>query len=494
MMPAPLGAVALALAAPAVDPDLAGMPAMPDLPAAEGTAVTAAPVGAPSETRFGATLSTRADADLRDDGRPGRPEDVFETHLRLDLELAARLSPATTALVSGRLSHDTRTPDAGFDGARSGALAELREARISWQGDGVGLDVGHLFLRWGVADAISPNDVLNPQDFLDPAPVSFETPMLPVPAVRLTAQPGDFAFELSVVPFFVPHRAALFGTDWAPVGGDAPTAGLLGTLGLLLGPEADDDAWALLTAPRPPDESPRNASVGTRLGWHGAGVDLHLNATHTWDRLPAVRFDPALGEFLAAARENDAPTLLRLYPEVQARLASGAPLLDSRYHRLDLVGFDLAWALGDFLLKGEAAHSFTRTLYRSDFTPVRVGALSYAAGFDWLPDPDLTVTLEVFGLRPWEGVGGGYLYVGRHLVQTTAHVRWALVTEVLTADVIAQYGVTEEDRTVAPSLAWKVVDGHSVSAGIYLMDGPRRSLGGLFGRNDAAWMRWVAGF
>ncbi|MCK6572785.1 hypothetical protein L6V77_17030 [Myxococcota bacterium] len=502
MTPAPLVLAALFAApapAPADDPDLIGMPGMPDVPAetapapapADEAASPPPPPTGPSETRFGATVSTRLDADLADDGGG---EDTVESHLRFDLELATRLSPRTTALVAGRISHEARTPDAAFDDGRAAALAELREARLSWQGDGVGLDVGQLFLRWGVADAVSPNDVLNPQDFLDPAPVSFETPMLPVPAVRLTASPGDFAFELAVVPFFVPHRAALFGSDWAPVGGDAPTAGLLGTLELLIGPEADDDAWALFTAPRPPDESPRNASVGTRVGWHGPGVDLHLNAAHTWDRLPAVRFDPALGDFLAAARANDTGTLLRLYPDVQTRLAGGAPLLDSRYHRLDLIGLDLAWAVGDVLVKAEAAHSFHRTLYRRDFSPLRVPSLSYTVGADWMPDPDVTATLEVFGLRPWEAAEGGYLYVGRHLVQATGHLRWVVIDARLTADVIGQYGLTQEDYTVAPSLALTVTEGHTVAAGVYVMGGPRDTLGGVFDRNDAGWLRWVGAF
>jgi hypothetical protein len=129
MTPAPLVLAALfAAPAPALpgDPDLIGMPGMPDVPAetapapapADEAAPPPPPPTGPSETRFSATVSTRVDADLADDGGG---EDTVESRLRLDLELATRLSPRTTALVAGRSAHESRTPDAAFDGARYAA-------------------------------------------------------------------------------------------------------------------------------------------------------------------------------------------------------------------------------------------------------------------------------------------------------------------------------------------------------------------------------------
>ena len=489
-------ALLLALPPGVADPDLAGMPGLPPEPTLPAAPLhEAAPLStgrmAP-DVRFGGAFGTRIDLDLAD---TGQGEDLAEGRFRLDLELAARLSPAVSTLVSGRLSQSSRTPDGAFDGARSAHEVELREARFSWQAETVGVDLGNLFLRWGTADASSPNDVLNPQDLRDPAPVGFEAPVVPVPAVRLWANPGFLDFELDVIPFFEPHRATLFGTDWAPIGGDAAAAGFAGLvegLDLIFSEAADDDVQPVLLSPRPPDESPRNVSVATRVGWHGAGIDLHLNATHGWDRIPALRFDPDVLAFIDAARRNDLGAVASLYPRLQPRLEAGEPLLDSRYHRLNLVGADLAWAVDDFLVKAEVAHSFARTLYRPDATPVRTAALSWAGGFDWLPDPDFTGTLECFGLRPFDP--GSYLFMGRQLVNLALHLSFAAVTDTLTFDLIAQYGLTQGDHTLAPSVRWQPADGHALAAGVYLLDGPSDTLGGLFADNDAGWMRYVLSF
>ncbi len=494
-MPLPWLAPVALLAGAAPDPELEGMPGPPPEPS--GFAAPAEPVSeaAPApppfspEVRFGGSFATRVDADLADEGQH---EDVLEGRLRLDLELAARLSPRTTALVSGRLAHESRTPDMAFDGARYGHDVELREARFSWQGEGVGVDVGNLFLRWGVADAASPNDVLNPQDFRDSAPVAFETPLVPVPAVRLTASPGDFAFELDVLPFFEPHRAALFGTDWAPVGANPQVAALSGLVDQALSRAAIEDAQPLLLSSNPPDESPRNATVGTRVGWHGPGVDVHLNAMHGWDRVPATTLDPDFLALVEAVRDDDLPAQLAVFGRLRPRLAAGEALFESTYRRQNLVGADAAWAVGDFLLKAEAAHSFARTLYLADFTPVRTASLSWAAGFDWLPDPDLDVTLECFGLRPSEA--GDYLFLGRQLVNLTAHVRWAPLTDTLTLELLGQYGLTRGDHTLAPSLRWQPADGHALSAGVYVLAGPDDSVGGVFDPNDAGWARYTLSF
>lgn len=446
----------------------------------------------PADVRFGGTFTARTDADLQHD-RAG--EDIAETRVRLDLEMAARLSPTTSTLISGRLTHQSATPAWDFDGARYGHEVELREARLSWQGPDVSLDVGNLFLRWGTIDSNSPTDVLNPQDLRDPAPVSFEAPLVPIPAARLQAAPGDFTFELDVVPFFEPHRAAMFGTDWAPTSptaGDPTTGALVGQVGLAFSRAAQEDIQPALLAPQPPDESPRNVSVGTRVGWHGPGVDVHLAATHGWDRIPALTFDPDVLALLDAARRNDLGALAVGYGKVQPRLAAGEPLFTSEYSRLNLIGGDLAWAVGDFVVKAEAAFSFARTLYREDFTPRRTGSLTWAGGVDYMPDEDLAVTVEVWGLRPLDR--GPWLYIGQHLFEAVGHAQVTVLKEVLFADLTAEAGLFRHDLTLSPALRWVPADGHALTAGVYVLSGDAGTLGGLYDANDAAFLRYTAGF
>lgn len=469
------------------DPDLAGMP----------SAAPAAEMGAPppEPVRFGAALTTRVDADLADD-RPG--EDAYELRLRLDLSLAARLSPKTQAALAGRLSYDARGAAGDWPGRpdrrapRAAHAAELGEARLSYADGDMSVDVGNLYLRWGALDASAPTDVLNPQDLRDPAPVAFEAPVLPVPAARLGVARGAAGFELCVLPFFEPHRVALSGTDWAPTppGQDNPTfSALTGNLGLVFSTAAEDDVQPLLVAPQPPDESAANVSFGARASYAGAGFDAHLVAAHTWDRIPEIAFDPALAALLAAAQTGEPAAILAAYPAARPALEAGGPLFTSRYHRLDVVGGDVSATAGPVVLKAEAAYSLARTLYREDLSARRPGSLTWGVAADYAPDEDLALTFELFGLRPDER--GPWLYLGRQLVQAVGHAEIALVSERLALELTAQAGLLRFEHTLAPALRYQPADGHTLTAGVYLLGGESGTLGHLYAANDAAFLRYT---
>ncbi len=444
----------------------------------------------PAETRAFVRFMAGLEADL---AHEGGGEDIGLARSRFDLGTTTRLSRDLTLKLEGRLRTVGRTQTTDLEPGRAEATAELGEAWVSWSRHAHRLDAGHLVGRWGVMDVQSPNDVLNPIDFRDGPALpggATEVPVVPVPMLRW-AYSGEAAhLEVSWLPFFVPHRAGVSDGDWAAIRLDPSLAGALSLLDLLASPSASETLQPLLLAPNPPEAWPTNGSLGARLGFVLPGADLHVQALWGYDRLPVVRVDPALSAFLEAARTNDTGALLRLYPEVQPRLATGAPLYESEYRRLLHVGADLGVALETVTLKAEVAATPNRTLYDRRFQAVRTPTFSWAAGLDWLPDDVWSGTLEVFGLSPFESPRGGWLLMSRHLVQAAGVLQWAGVDDVRLT-LAAQVGVTDASWALAPSAEWSPTEGHALSAGVLVLEGPADTLFGLYDRNDAAQLRYT---
>jgi hypothetical protein len=487
----------------AADPDLEGMPPPPDtdlqgMPAPPGDEPTSSGGFAPT-LRFGGKLRLETAFDTAHD-QDG--EDIFQTDERLDLELAGQLTPTLSALVSGRMAHQARTPHWGFDGARYAYEPELREAWASAHLGATVLTVGNQIIRWGATDANSPNDVINPADYRDGIGVQFETPLIPVLAARATHSilvgSGTVSIEGVYVPFFEPHRTWLFGSDWAPVGAQPQFAPLIDLVQRFVPRASQEDVQALLLSPDPPDESPRNGSGGARIGWSGGGLDLHLNAFYGWDRIPSLTIDPDFVQFLVAFQDNDLAKLAGLFPTMQAKIASGDLPFTSHYSRQLVLGGDAVYVLGDFAFKADVAYSPERTLYTDAFEPRRVAAVSWAGGVDYMPGSSFQITCEVFGLRTLDDppAGRDWFLIGRNYANLAGFVRWSPLEDAaeLALQVNGQYGLTREDHLIGPVISWRFRDNHEAQVGALFLGGPRNSAGGQFDHDDYAYARYTLSF
>lgn len=450
-----------ALASAQDDPDLQGMPALPDLDAPADLP--------PPPPRSSASLrgqwSTRALSDLKED-REG--EDVFELRDRLSMELSAELSPSLSAVAGARFTHEVRSPQRDLGQARALGEAELREAHLTWREDRWQITVGHQTIRWGSAEANSPNDVIAPLDLRQGVQPGLQTPALPQIAARglytLGAE-GQITLEAVLLPVFTPHKAALYGRDTAPLPAGTPFTGLLAGLRASTPRSSEEDLQPLLVAFNPPDEHIGNASGGGRATIRGQGWDLHLNGAYLWDRTPAITLAPS--------------------PVVP---------IDSRYHRQVTVGADGVIAVGEITFKGDVAWSPNRTLYTTALEPARSPAVSWATGLDWIPDPDHTLTLECFGFAPLDEAPSGerWQLIGRHLVNAVLFTRhqWGD----LAFSLVLQRGLTLDDTFAAPEVQYTPAEGHQLALGVALFDGPPGSLGGTLTANDQGTLRYVYDF
>ena len=455
----------------------------------------------PSDMQVIARFEAAIEGDLAHDAAD---EDLLAASTRWTLGVETRLSAATLMHLEGALRSAGRTPSPGeWRGlaparGRAEATAELGEAWLSHRRGPLRLDVGQLIVRWGVMDLQSPNDVLNPMDFRDGPPRAGATdvPVRPIPMLRASHVSDDLSLELVWQPFFVPHWGSATDSDWAATRLDPSLAGALSLTDLLVAPSASEALQPLLLTPDPPEAWPSNGSVAARVGTSGEGLDLHAQVSWAWDRTPTLRVDPELTALLVAAREDDLPTLLRLYPRVAPRLADGGRAVEARHERTLTAGVDAAMAVDAYVVKAEVAATPGRTLYDAALQPVRAPALSWAVGVDWLDDEALSATLELSGLTPLRD--GEYLIFGRGWAQAAGVAQWRPPqVEGVEVTLALQHALTARAWAASPTVAWSPPRAsadalrHTLAAGLLLLDGEAGTLMGAFGHNDAAHLRYT---
>jgi hypothetical protein len=365
-------------------------------------------------------------AAVRNDPRP--VEDVMDWRSQAYFRATLALGPRLRAVASGWLDHvgDCERPRGPgeeywvFNGAgcRWELEPTLGETYVEASLRRVDLRAGLQVVPWGANELLGPADVINPRDlrrgmFVDP-----ETARLPVPAVRLTVYPAtSLALEALWVPFFVPHRLDLFGSDYAVLGPAAPYR--CGTGLCPLDPRAVERALAdavdpslrsrlqpLLLQTRFPAASLRNGAAGARVVWRPAGFDLSLAYYYGLEQYPTARLDPdaatLLTRLVLGPGTGDGQAAAR---ELVDRVLAGQPVYESTYRRFHLAAASAMRAVGPVVLKLDAAWSPRRTLYQRDevtgaLGSVDGGVFSFAAGADYTRGDTLLVSLEVYGLRP----------------------------------------------------------------------------------------------
>jgi hypothetical protein len=252
---------------------------------------------------------------------------------RLEARLGLESTGAWTAAgAEARLALDGEVgseffPTAAFRAelrAEADAAGEAAELRLdeAWGRLFLGdteLTIGNQRLFWGSTDGVNPVDRLNPRDMTVPP----DAEKLPVPMAHLRAWlDGDVNVEVALIPVFVPSTPA--GEDWRDEPALTPPPG------------------ATVTEVRPvreevPEAALENLQAGLRVQWRPAGFDLAASYQYLFRDVPTRS---------AEIVPTGTPGEVALQPV-------------ARYDRLHVVGVDGSVALGDVVLRGEAAYLFT---------------------------------------------------------------------------------------------------------------------------------------
>ena len=303
---------------------------------------------------------------------------------------------------------------------------QLRDFYVAGRAGNWLIRIGNQSIVWGSTDFSKPADIINPLDLRSGFAGARDDMRVPVPALDFTRVWDTVTWEFVVLPFFSPHQVSVFGGDIAPIRPSGITLGLVpGAEDLvLIDPSLEDLAQPLLLQTELPEETPRNASVGSRLTLIRGGWDVSAGYLYGWDRTPFAEFSPtAIALFGAALEAND---LSGDAPEVQAvleALADGEPLYSATYERMHTVEIDGVTYVGPIGVRFEATASPRRTLTLETLESVRRPAVTSALGLSYeSSDGELVLGGEVFhnymflrgadadglfGLNDLLGVGAG---------------------------------------------------------------------------------------
>lgn len=216
---------------------------------------------------------------------------------------------------------------AEYDAADTASPFEVRLGRAyatAYLGP-IDLSAGNQIVSWGSADVLSPVDVINPRDLSypvgDPASKKLATPML-----RAVAHaPGDVTVDVVLVPVFV--ASEIPGARWQPAAQ------------LPLPPGVTVVGVADPVVARPAVEV-ANVQFGVRATLDlnvGGGADVSAMYYRGFRHLPSVAYVPV-------------PTEVAGQFVVQPILA---------YDPIQVLGLDFSAVVGQFVLRGEAAYTFT---------------------------------------------------------------------------------------------------------------------------------------
>lgn len=241
--------------------------------------------------------------------KPGETDHRGLTRLRPDLhlELDVTFSEEWKALISGRAFYDLAYEINGRDEYTEEVLdhyeKEAEFGEVYLQGPltaSLDLKVGRQIVVWGKSDNIRVVDILNPLDNREPGLVDIEDLRLPVTMTRLDYYLGPWNLSGIAVHEIRFNKNPVFGSEFFP-----------------------------FNAPLPEEREPANTLGNTEYG-------LALNGIFRgWDlSIYAVRFfdDQSHVERVSAVQ------------------------LERRHSRLNMVGIAANVALGNWLLKSEAAY------------------------------------------------------------------------------------------------------------------------------------------
>lgn len=256
--------------------------------------------------------------------------------LRLEGEVGSGFLPDALFVAELGAAYDAARPDDPFRVRLGRAYATVFLGPVD-------LSVGNQVVTWGSVDVLSPVDVLNPKDLsypvADPASQKIAVPML-----RAVAHaPGGVTVDAVLVPVFVP--STLPGARWQPTPQLPPGVVVVGLADPLIARPAFEVA---------------NVQFGLRTTVDlnvGGGADVSAVYYRGFRHLPSVGFlplpAPAPGAFVLQ------------------------PLLG--YDPIQLLGADFSAVLGRFVVRAEAAYTFTA---RPALLSTPAGPLTFPVGAD----------------------------------------------------------------------------------------------------------------
>lgn len=425
-----------------------------------------------AKPEFGGYVRTRFTADLQKDNDY---EDLFEAHPKAYVKLKYPIGDSLSFFISayGQLDYYTG------GSTRYDHEVELDEAYLDIFFTRFDIRVGNQVFGWGKTDSINPTDNLNSIYLNNAITGDIGEEIIPTFALKFDYYLDNTTFELVVVPFFQENRFDLAGSDWAIfrhgmftnlVGGYFPYASLL-----------DDESQKVLNrltlslfSPIQPTDSPENTQGGARISSTYKGWDFSLSYIYAFDKYPTVHISD---ELIEAMKDSTVPGYI-------AGLSLGEieGIMELKYHRYHMAGFDFAKNIGKYGVRGEAALFFDRYTYTEDFEAIKRNYILYVLGIDRQFKGNFYVNLQLV-----QKIILDYrheILEDEVLSAMTLYTYKKFFNEKLNVEARAIYNLNDGDFYVSPKVSYKYTDSLEFTIGMNILEGDDFTIFGYFDDNN----------
>jgi hypothetical protein len=455
------------------------------------------------------------------DRSTGRDRTLEMLRLRAGLDVSDWLRLDATALGSngGPTFKATRSGTFNLDDVFQDVSPsiELEELYADARFDDLDLRIGKQKLAWGKLDRFQPNDLINPERFVDPMLQEEDERKIGVPSVQTSYYfpsvswlPRESRLTGVWVPVYVPFRFPEAGERWFPPAATAVESFHVpeGTASLPDGQPVPAFDVPLRFRAQNLDRPARtlvNGTWATRLSGLIGEADVALYYHHGFDVAPAFRL---------TATAFAPPDLGQLPDGITAETS-----LTPVFRRIDAWGADLAYPLGSVTLRTEGAYVSGRAFNRdlrflvndpAALAPqVQAAVDAFLRGATAVP-VDLGDSFVTRDAVEW-GVGADYSNSGYLLLlqlnqtdvlrndvdllikdvetRLLANVRKRFLADRLETQIVTVYAI-ESDYTIAmPRLTYQLTDALDLRLGYLFIAGRQSSIGGQFKRNDQGFVR-----
>jgi hypothetical protein len=225
---------------------------------------------------------------------------------------------------------------------------ELREAFFQYTTNNWDFKAGRQIVIWGVSDGLRITDIVSPMDYTEFLARDYDDIRIPVNAFKLKY----YNSKLSAEAIFIPVSS------------------------FFIIPTSPENAWSVIPyseninyrvdLEQYPDKTLNNSEFGGRLSFFLSGIDFSVAALHTWNKLPVLNYTG-----------NQTGDTIHI---------------TGQYNRMDMLGMDFSFPLGQFVFRGEVAEYFGELQETETNEKIERNTTNFLFGVDWYPVSEWTIS------------------------------------------------------------------------------------------------------
>jgi hypothetical protein len=429
------------------------------------------------------------------DGTTSVGEDVFGFRAHARAEGTSRFGKRMKVKVAGRVNADL-TLDTDTHVGVERYEAEVWDTYVDFYAKRFDVRFGKQYISWGVADLLSPNDMINARDLRRGFAARPADLRLPTLATSVTAYDGPFSLQLLWVPVAPTNRFELLDGDYAMLGPNAPTP-VERRVGSITASLAGDPMYGLAVRPildigAEPDNGLDTGELGARISLRFRKLDLHAYGFWGHERNPRIQVAPELQDLFV----NTPPDMLTpdaIAAQINQLSMMGATAVKADYPRRLFLGGAIATRLEPVGVKLEAGYS---PLANTVVVPQGLGPLlsesvalprfAVAASVDYDRGSELNIILEANHTRVLDVPSNRsvFQFDGDQLTVVGTRMSWTPRRGPVTLRLLGFVDVTSPSYAIKPALRLSGHDNLSLELAAAIYGGPAGSFGGLADRND----------